>query len=104
MKQLFFHELKQSVTKYFFKKCFHGENPEKGEKSTFINVLLSIKIFFCNCASIFNINNSFSIKIIKCHILKILTTWATLRVHMFKPGDSSNQGSNRQKTQQKIPW
>ena len=62
MKQLFFHELKQSVTKYFFKKCFHGENPEKGEKSTFINVLLSIKIFFYNCASIFNINNSFSIK------------------------------------------
>ena len=29
MKQLFFYELKQNVTRDFFKKNFHGEKDEK---------------------------------------------------------------------------
>ena len=42
MKQLFFYELKQNITRDFFKKHFHGE---KNEKSIFLNTAVSGNLF-----------------------------------------------------------
>ena len=54
MKQLFFYELKQNVTRDFFKKYFHGEK---------YKIMLPMKMFFFHtCALIFKTNNSFAIK------------------------------------------
>ena len=48
MKQLFFAELKENVTRDFFKKCFHDETDEKSISYRYVVYMLymlSIKIF-----------------------------------------------------------
>ena len=57
MKQLFFYELKQNVTRNFLKNYFHGENDEKVFPT---NIVVNRNFYIC--ASIFKINNSFTIK------------------------------------------
>ena len=42
MKQLFFYEVKQNVTRDFFKKYFHGEKHEKG---IFLNTVVDRNLF-----------------------------------------------------------
>ena len=55
----------------------------KGWKKYFLLILLSVKIFCYICVSVFKINNSFAIRMIKYHILKISTTWTTLNRNTF---------------------
>ena len=50
---MFFCELKQNVTRDFFKKYFHGE---KRIKKVFTSNTSAIENFFNTCVSIFKIN------------------------------------------------
>ena len=75
MKQLFFFELKQNVTKDFFKKYLYGE---KVKKVFSLNTVVDRSLHIC--ASVFKINNSFAVKNDKYYILKISTTRATLTI------------------------
>ena len=59
MKQLFSAELKENVTREFFKKYLHDETDEKSifyRYVVYMLYILSIKIFFHICVSKFKIN------------------------------------------------